>query len=166
LTEGGYFDDSIVPLADGSFELVGTGAPNGAGTEPMYMMALRLTSDGNLDPSYGRDGVTGKPEVDGGGLGALLMPDGDSVLVDEPWMAPRTPLYGSNGTLRLTFLKPSGSLDPSKTGHGVDVVPAPALLAGTIPAYSGGQSAAAATGDNILVVVATTVGIDVLGFRG
>jgi uncharacterized delta-60 repeat protein len=166
LTEGGYFDDEMVPLADGSIELVGTGAPNGAGTEPMYMMAVRLTSDGNLDPSYGIDGLTSMPEVDGGGVAALLMPDGDTVFVDEPWIAPQTPLYGSNGTLRLTFLRPSGSLDTSNAGNGVAVVPAPNLLAGTIPAYSSGQSAAAATGDDIVVVVATTVGIDVLGFRG
>jgi len=166
LTEGGYFDDDMVPLADGSFELLGTGARNGAGAEPMYMMALRLTSDGNLDRSYGSDGSTSMPEVDGGELAVLLMPDGDTVFVDEPWIAPQTPLYGSNGTLRLTFLKPNGSLDTSKAGHGVAVVPAPNLLAGTIPAYSSGQSSAAATGDDVLVVVATTAGIDVLGFRG
>jgi beta-propeller uncharacterized protein DUF5122 len=166
LSQVGYFDDGMVPLSGGSFELVGTGALNAAGADPMYMMALRLTSGGNLDPSYGNAGLMSRREVDGGTVAALLMPDGDTVFVDEPWITPRRPIYGSNGTLRLTFLTPTGSLDESKPGHGVAIVLEPDLLAGTISAYATGDSAAAATGDDILVVVATTVGIDVLGLRG
>ncbi len=166
LTQGGYFDDDMVPLAGGDFELVGTGAANGAGMEPMYLMAARFSPDGSLDRSYGHHGSMVMAQVDGGEIAALLMPDGDTVFVDEPWVAPHLPLYGSNGTLRLTFLTPRGSLDTRRVADGIAVVDAANLSAGSTPAYSSGQWAAAATGKDILVVTPTTVGINVLGFRG
>jgi len=163
LTQGGYFDDDMAPLADGGVELVGTGAPDGAGEGQMYLMALRLSADGSLDSSYGTRGVMRIGAVDGGDVAAVDMPDGDTVYLDEPWVAPS---YGSDGTLRLTFLTARGTLDTRAVVHGVIDLPAPSLLTGTTPAYSYGQSAAAVSGDYILLAVATAAGIDVVGLRG
>jgi hypothetical protein len=166
LGEGGYFDDDIVPLADGSLELVGTGAPNGAGRTPMYLLAWQVAPDGRIDESYGEHGVTRISAVDGGAIVALAMPDGDTVYLDEPWVAPKIPLYGSDGQLRLVYLTRRGTIDAKRPEHGVMLLPASSLLAGKTPAYSDGQTAAAATGDDILVAVSTPGGIDVIGLRG
>ena len=129
----------------------------------MYLMALRLSADGSLDSSYGTRGVMRIGAVDGGDVAAVDMPDGDTVYLDEPWVAPS---YGSDGTLRLTFLTARGTLDTRAVVHGVIDLPAPSLLTGTTPAYSYGQSAAAVSGDYILLAVATAAGIDVVGLRG
>jgi hypothetical protein len=132
----------------------------------MDFVAAGFLADGSLDASYGTGGTTQLAEVDGNDVAAVALTGGSVVFVDEPWIAPRSPLYEPAGTLRLTYLTSRGVLNTSLVAGGVVLVPDQQLVAISQGGFDTYELDAVAEGDAVRVVAVTPKGLNVLGLRG
>jgi len=163
---GSYFAAELYPRPAGGFALMGTAAASSAGEQPMDFVAAGFLADGSLDASYGTGGTTQLAEVDGNDVAAVALTGGSVVFVDEPWIAPRSPLYEPAGTLRLTYLTSRGVLNTSLVAGGVVLVPDQQLVAISQGGFDTYELDAVAEGDAVRVVAVTPKGLNVLGLRG
>jgi hypothetical protein len=163
---GSFFDATLYERDAGAFGLVGTGSSAGAGEEPMYELAAGFIGDGARDLSFGSSGTTRIAGVDGDNVAALETTNGDTVFIDEPWIAPATPTYSATGTLRLLFLTSQGDPDTELSPGGVAMIPAQALEASDIDGFVSFDAAATTVGADVLITALSANGISVVGLRG
>jgi uncharacterized delta-60 repeat protein len=113
------FGAGVLPLSDGRTVLTGAAYMPGS---TFQFAAVRLLADGNLDPSFGGDGIVTQPIAFGAmGTVAFTAADGKIVLLGSATVSQATPVVHKVETLATAAIRlnEDGSLDKSFGNEGI-----------------------------------------------